>query len=84
MSLSDDARSLYRDGKLLIDATRDLAATNDLLRWAREDLEEELLDLKLAVIDGNEFEMPDQIRAVLAMFAEVWRIVDPPADDEDE
>lgn len=51
MSFDEVARALYRDGKLIIDISRDSASEDDLIRWAREDLEEALLDLKLALIE---------------------------------
>ncbi len=44
------ARELYRRGRELIDATRDRAVVDDTLRWAREDLEDALLDLKRSVL----------------------------------
>jgi hypothetical protein len=50
----DRARELYAAGKRIVDASRDKAVTNDELRWAREDLEDVLLDLKLGVIELNE------------------------------
>lgn len=58
MDFEETARKLYRDGKLVIDATRDLAVSDDLIRWARGDLDETLLDLKPALMedDGDEVE----------------------------
>ena len=47
------AKAIYSDGKQLLDATRDLSVTDDFLRWSREDLEDVLLDLKLAVMEEN-------------------------------
>lgn len=47
------AKAIYSDGKHLIDATRDLSVTDDFLRWTREDLEDALLDLKLAVMEQS-------------------------------
>lgn len=72
----DRARELYRDGKLLLDATRSLAATNDLIRWAREDLEWDLLDLKRAVIEMNAFEIPSLITDVKAMFGVIYALIE--------
>jgi hypothetical protein len=51
------ALDLYRDGRELVDLVRDPAVLNDDLRWMREDLDEGLLDLKLAVIDLD----PDRV-----------------------
>jgi hypothetical protein len=73
MSDFDAARKLYRDAKQVIDVTRDLAVTNDALRWAREDLEDVLLDLKLAVIEINEAGLDELIRETRAAIAAVRR-----------
>ncbi len=51
MGSLQSALDLYKDGRLLVERTRDWAVYHDDLRWMREDLEEGLLDLKLAVID---------------------------------
>jgi hypothetical protein len=45
------ALQLCSTARELLDQTRDHAVKNDSLRWAREDLEEALLDLKLGVLE---------------------------------
>lgn len=84
MDVFDLARSLYREAKLVLDLTRDLAAANDALRWARDDLEEDLLDLKLAVIESNLGELPELIFAVQRMINVVLRAIDPPEESGEE
>jgi hypothetical protein len=69
----DQARKLYAEGKQLLDATRDAAVTNDDLRWAREDLEDVLLDLKLAVIDQNSTSLNQLIKDANSVLTAVWR-----------
>jgi hypothetical protein len=71
----DQARDLYAAGKRLLDATRDAAVTNDALRWAREDLEDVLLDLKLAVIELNVTNLNRLIFDTNSLLNAVWREV---------
>ena len=78
MEIFDAAKELYRDAKALLDATRDAAASNDEQRWAREDAEEDLLDLKLAVIDGSVDEVSERFDDVQRMIQVIFRIVAPP------
>lgn len=47
------ASELYRRGRQLYDFTHDLAVARFDLRVDREDLDEALLDLKLAVMDQD-------------------------------
>jgi hypothetical protein len=48
------AHRIYREGMRVLAASRDRAVVNDELRWAREDLEDVLLDVKLAVLSRDE------------------------------
>lgn len=65
------ARSLYREGKSVIDATRDLAAVDDLIRWAREDLDEALLDLKLALMEQDDDEIDQRAAESVDLIREI-------------
>ncbi len=76
MSVFDRAVHIYGSGRRLIDATRDLAVTHDLIRWAREDLEDLLLDLKLAVLDADMDEVQLQLQEVLKLYAELRDLVE--------
>jgi Na+/phosphate symporter len=63
----DIAKALYRDAKRLIDLTADLAAVDDIVRWTREDLDEDLLDLKIAVLEGDLGQLTELYDDVLRM-----------------
>lgn len=52
-----EAILLYRDSRQIIEITRELAAQDDELDWAREDLAEAAWDLKLAVTDDDQRRM---------------------------
>lgn len=55
----------------MLDATRELAVRHDRMRWAREDLEDALLDLKLAVLDFNADRAMEHFGEALGLLAEI-------------
>lgn len=77
----DIALVLYRDGKLIIDASRELAVANDLLRWAREDLEDILLDLKRAWIARDEELVGHHRREATTLLYEIAKLVSEEGND---
>ena len=72
MGRFDRARELYAAGKRLLDVTRDGAVTRESLRWAREDLEDVLLDLKLAFLDQNPLDLEDLMSEATTLMNAVW------------
>ncbi|MFT3784568.1 MAG: hypothetical protein QM770_00190 [Tepidisphaeraceae bacterium] len=76
MDAFDSARDLYRRGKELIDETRDRAVLDDELRWAREDLEDALLDLKRGVTHFDAFLVLEEIDEVIELMAVIRSIID--------
>jgi hypothetical protein len=78
------ASELYRDGRVLVQATRSYAMANDLVRWTREDLEDALLDLKLAVIDQDLASVQSRGREVNALTQLLYGLIEgldePPAE----
>lgn len=46
-------RQVYEQCREVLQTVRPFVAGNDELRWAVEDLDDALLDLKLAILDGN-------------------------------
>jgi len=68
------ANSVYRDGRLLLEASRERAVLHDELRWAREDLEEALLDLKPAVMDLDRTSCVLYAHEAIALIAHVRAI----------
>jgi len=69
------ALTVYRDGRLIVEATRELAVQHDNLRWLREDLEEALLDLKLAWLDLDTTQLDDHLIEVMVFIADIRRFV---------
>jgi hypothetical protein len=82
MAAFDEAQRVYRDGRLIIEATRDLAVTNDRVRWLREDLEDALLDMKQAILDLDETRADQHLFEAISLMAELVRRVtgEPEAD----
>lgn len=76
MDAYDSARDLYRDGRRILDLTRDLAVDDDHLRWAREDLEDVLLDLKLGVLDADESEVMRGLIEAAQLIAHIAILLD--------
>jgi hypothetical protein len=52
MGRVDDAKVIYALGRELIASARQEVLLDDSVKWLVDDLEEALLDLKQAVIDG--------------------------------
>ena len=73
MDVFDLALTLYREGKAILDESRDFAASDDLLRWAREDLEDALLDTKQAWQDRSEELVVSGIVEAVVLIREVER-----------
>ena len=76
MSDYEQALTVYRNGRELVDVTRDRAVSEDRIRWAREDLEDVLLDLKLAVLDLDPHEVGARLQEARVMIAEMKLILD--------
>ena len=60
----------YRLGRVFVDECRPLAEQDDELRWALEDLEEMLLDLKLCVLQDDVPGMETHTEEILRLFDE--------------